>query len=138
MTIERDWRYMGSLVFAGLVSLFCSLLGCVLILGGLWQQYRVKELVPFILLALEVPLFALSLGVSRRFVIFLWTVAFIYPFAVILLADDMFYAKSFLMLVVGTGTISLVLVAALLQYSLRFDGVSRGADSLGTKYAPKD
>jgi hypothetical protein len=139
MTIEKTWRYMGSLIFAGLASLFSSLLGCLLILGVLWQQYSAKELVPFLLLALEVPLFALAVGVSKRFIICLWATTFIYPFAVILLTRDMFDkgSRSFLMLVVGAGTVALALVAALLRYSTRFDVISHGADSQGTKNAPE-
>ena len=90
------------------------------------------------LLVLGVPLFALAVGVSRRFIRVLWVMTFIYPFSVLLLAGDSFDTKSSLMFVVGTGTISLALLAALLQFSARFDSLPNETDSQGATHDPAD
>jgi len=134
--IKGSWCDIILLSIAGLVSLFSSLLGCVFILGCLWMQRPAKEFVPYLLLVLGVPLFALAVGVSRRFILFLWTMAFIYPFAVLLLAGYSFDTKSSLMFVVGAGTISLALLAALLQFSAHFNSLPIKTDSQGVKHDP--
>jgi hypothetical protein len=100
------------------------------------MQRPAKEFVPCLLLVLGVPLFALAVGVSRRFILLLWTMAFIYPFAELLLAGDSFDTKSSLMFVVGAGTISLALLAALLQFSARFDSIPIETDSQEVKHDP--
>jgi hypothetical protein len=104
------------------------------IFGFLFQYpHFAKDLIPFLLLALEFPLFVLAVGVSRRFILVLWPTAFIYPFALIYLASDIFIMKSFLSLVAVEGTISFVLLATLLQFSARFKLLPVGTDSQGVK-----
>jgi hypothetical protein len=129
---------MGLLCIAGLVSFITSLLGCVYILGNLWMQRPVKEFVPCLILVLGVPLFVLVLEVSRRFIRFIWTMAFIYPFAVLLLSGNSFDSKSSLMFVIGTGTISLAFLAALLQYSTSLELLPIETESQGVKRDPRE
>ena len=138
MTSKKNWRYVGSLIAAGLVSLFSSLFGCFWILGALFSYpHFSKESTPFLLLVLAFPLFVLASLISSRLILLLWAMTFIYPFAMILLATNI-VTKSFLSFLVGTGTMSLALSAVLLQYSTRFNGVPDGTNSQGVKFASKD
>jgi sulfite exporter TauE/SafE len=91
------------------------------------------QILPYSLLLLEVPLFALAALLSKRFIIGLWTIGLVYPFAVILTDRDMYTTKSFLMLVVGTGTIPTLIAAALLHFSSSSNTVSPGTENHGAK-----
>lgn len=128
---------MTCLSLAGLASFCSSLIGCIAVLGTLWMQHSAIHLFPYALLLLEVPFFALASRPSRRFIIGLWAVAFVYPFAAILINRDLFTTKFALMFFVGVGTIASLLAAALLQYSAGLIAVIRDPEIHGAKYAPK-
>ena len=78
-------------------------------MGG-WTKGKGLAYMTFTRLAL------LATFVSKRFITLLWTIAFIYPLALILLARDIFISNSFMMFVSAGGTISFAFTAALLQY----------------------
>jgi hypothetical protein len=137
MNIKKKWCYMSLLAFAWLVSLFSSLFGCVFIFGALFaSSHPGKEIIPYLLLVLAVPLFALASGGSKLFIRLIWTTAFIYPFTVLLFESDAFDTKSFMMLVAAAGTLSFVLLAALLQFSTRFKSLPIETDSQGAEHEP--
>jgi hypothetical protein len=133
MTASKKRMGFASLVIAGALSFLSSLFGCLLIVAYLWQQYPAKEVVPFLLLVLEVPMFGLVLLVSKRFIAGLWGMAVVYPLAVLLLAADALEQKALLIVVVGVGTISFVLLAALLRYGTTFEEVPPMRDSMSER-----
>lgn len=138
MASKGKWYYMISLSLAGLVSLVSTLVGGVLILGLAWMGSPPKAYFPFVLLVLGVPLFLLALEVSKRFILFIWALAVIYPLSLILIEGGDFSSRSFLMILAGAGTISLVLLAALLRYSASLELPPIETDSEGVKNGPHD
>jgi hypothetical protein len=116
MSNKEKWLGKNLIFFAGVVSFLSTFFGCTTVLGLLWMQYTPKSFIPSILLVAEFPLFLLATFVSKRFIIPLWAIAFIYPLAFILLARDIFIANSFMMFMLAAGTISFAFTAALLQY----------------------
>ena len=111
------------LFFGAAASLLTSLFGCVGILGALWMQGSAKDLFPYVLLVLVVPLFALAMTLSKRFIIGLWTIALVYPSALILIEGDLYTTKPDLFFVVGT--IASLLIASLSHFSARSNAILR-------------
>lgn len=137
MSNKAKWLGNNLIFFAGVVSLLAAFFGCAMILGFLWMQYPAKAFIPYSLLVLELPLFALAAGVSKKFASLLWAMALIYPLALILFAREAFIANSFMKFLSVAGTISFALVAALLHCSARSHSSPLGnvrQDSKGVEY----
>ena len=66
MSNKAKWLGNNLIFFAGVVSLLAAFFGCAMILGFLWMQYPAKAFIPYSLLVLELPLFALAAGVSKK------------------------------------------------------------------------
>jgi hypothetical protein len=135
MNDGRKWIHTACIFLAGMATLCSSLFGCVGILGVLWEKYSEKHLFPHALLLLEVPLFALAMTVSRRFILGLWAIALVYPS--VLLMEGQQTNRSALMVFPGVGTIATLMAAALLQYCVHPIAVPGSPESQGARYAPK-
>lgn len=135
MNDGRKWSHTVFIFLAGLATLCSSLFGSVGIVGVLWMKYSVRHLFPHVLLLLEVPLFALAMTVSRRFIIGLWTIALVYP--AVILMDGQDTSKSALMLFPGVGAIATLLAAVLLQCFARPFADARNTEGRGARYAAK-
>ena len=135
MNDGRRGRYTACLLIAGLACLCSSVLGCIGILAATWMQYSAIHLLPHVLLLLEVPLLALAMLLSRRFITVLWAIALVYPSAI--LFDHPDTTKSTLMLFPGIGTFATLVVATLLQFCPRLIALSPDSKIHGAKYASK-
>jgi hypothetical protein len=113
-TIDK-WFCIGLLIFAGLLSSLTSLMGFVAIFGIEFQNPPpATVLIPFLLLGLELPIFALSVIVSRRFFHALWAMA-------LLFGSPINGHGHFLRVVFReSATIPLLVVAALVQLCTSF------------------
>jgi|ERR1017187_1100611 hypothetical protein len=113
---------IGLLIFAGLLSLLVSSFGFGAIFAIEFQNPPpATALVPFLLLGLELPIFALSVGVSRRFYPGLWAIAIMHPLAMLLFGSPINGHGHFLRVVFReSATIPLLLIAALVQFCTTF------------------
>jgi len=120
-TIDK-WFCIGLLIFAGLLSSLTSLMGFVAIFGIEFQNPPpATVLIPFLLLGLELPIFALSVIVSRRFFHALWAMALLHPLTMLLFGSPINGHGHFLRVVFReSATIPLLVVAALVQLCTSF------------------
>jgi hypothetical protein len=137
MSDGRKWRYTTCLVLGALASICSSLWGGLWVFGAMFMQYSTLHILTHLLLLFGFPLFVLAVALSRQLIIGLWTIALVYPLAVILIDRDVYTTESFLMFEAGIGTIASLLAAALLQYGVRPLAVPGGAESHGDEYAAK-
>jgi hypothetical protein len=128
MTTSGRWLCIGSLVAAGLLSLFLSLFGGF---GLLWSGFPQKNhsstlLALFLPCLLAFPLFVLAVGVSRLASLGLWITALINWLSIVQLAtpsaNDTFLAflKLPIVCLFSRPTILLVFLASLTQLGTRF------------------
>lgn len=121
MTSNNRMFGFGSLIAAGLLSLGISFFGCIpLFTHGFQNPHRGAILAPVFLLILEFPLFAMGVGISKRFSLALWAMAVLQPLAMLITEISLHgYGYALVLRPIAVFLLSLTTVAALVQIGTR-------------------